>query len=136
MPEKEIKHKDAFDEMIEMINQHQFDIETIDSKDPATRGELYDKLRKVLENNFPEIIDAIKFSGRGELDDLEEKLKKNPDSLKYRVLRIIRSMPEAKPIAGVGFPSSSSIRLSYRPPPPKALWAASSGGWISKTVLV
>ena len=92
MPEKEIKHRDIFDEMIEMIIQHKFDIETIDSKDPTTRGELYDNLRKVLETNFPNIIDALKYSGREELDDLEDQLKENPESLKYKMLRIIRAI--------------------------------------------
>lgn len=87
-----MSNKDAFDEMIEMIKKKVFDIETIDGKDPHTRAELYDKIRNVLEAHFPDIIDSLKFSGKAELDQLEEKLKSNPYSLKYNVLRIIRAI--------------------------------------------
>ena len=92
MTNDEHHKKDAFDKMIEMINANTFDIETIDSKDSQTRAILYKKLRDILETRFPEILDTIKFSGKEELDRLESKLKSNPNSLKYKVLRIIRAI--------------------------------------------
>ena len=75
-----------------MINENKFDIETIDSKDPRSRGILYDKLRFILETRFSKIIDVIKFTGKEELDDLEKRLENDPNSLKYKVLRIIRAI--------------------------------------------
>lgn len=92
MTKDEFLEEDIFDEMIEMINENKFDIETIDSKDPHSRAMLYDKLRYLLETRFSEIIDAIKFSGKKELDRLEKNLETNPNSLKYKALKIIRAI--------------------------------------------
>ncbi|MHA1150370.1 MAG: hypothetical protein ACTSR8_19295 [Promethearchaeota archaeon] len=75
-----------------LLENDSFGIETIDKLHPKLRSNYYIKLRNLMEDYFPEIIEQIKFAGKEELDKIENDLIAENNLLKLKILKIIRAI--------------------------------------------
>jgi len=80
------------DKIQDLIDHDLFDIEVIDQTHPSERASFYEKLRELMEEHFPEILDLIKYAGKDTLNKLELKLKQQNQLNKYKLLKIVRAI--------------------------------------------